>query len=278
VTTNGTRPPTRPPNRQHGNDAAGHVVEPPTPRPAVQAGRQHLSPSPATPKKSDLNSQNADVAAEIHNATLMHDDVVDESALRRGKPSANIAFGNAASVLVGDFLYTRAFQLMVRTGNNAVIAMMADAVNLIAAGEVMQLGNMHDPDVDEARYYRVIELKTAVLFAAACKTAGLLAELAAEKSEQLAVYGRKLGMAFQIMDDLLDYTGDEALIGKSLGDDLATPYQQAVTMAKQLESGHLLTYDGPGHGSVTSGNACVDETVAAYFEDGTLPEEGKTCS
>ena len=143
----------------------------------------------------------------IHNATLLHDDVVDESALRRGKPSANIAFGNAASVLVGDFLYTRAFQLMVRTGNSAVIAMMADAVNLIAAGEVMQLGNMHDPDVDEPRYYRVIELKTAVLFAAA--------------SEQLAVYGRKLGMAFQIMDDLLDYTGDEALIGKSLGDDLA---------------------------------------------------------
>ena len=103
---------------------------------------------------------------------------------------------------------------MVRTGNNAVIAMMADAVNLIAAGEVMQLGNMHDPDVDEPRYYRVIELKTAVLFAAACKTAGLLAGLMAERSEQLAVYGRKLGMAFQIMDDLLDYTGDEALIGK----------------------------------------------------------------
>ena len=152
----------------------------------------------------------------IHNATLLHDDVVDESALRRGKPSANIAFGNAASVLVGDFLYTRAFQLMVRTGNSAVIAMMADAVNLIAAGEVMQLGN-----VDEPRYYRVIELKTAVLFAAACKTAGLLAGLPEARSEQLAVYGRKLGMAFQIMDDLLDYTGDEALIGKSLGDDLA---------------------------------------------------------
>ena len=157
----------------------------------------------------------------IHNATLLHDDVVDESALRRGKPSANIAFGNAASVLVGDFLYTRAFQLMVRTGNSDVIAMMADAVNLIAAGEVMQLGNMHDPDVDETRYYRVIELKTAVLFAAACKVAGLLAGLDPAQSERLAVYGRKLGMAFQIMDDLLDYTGDEALIGKALGDDLA---------------------------------------------------------
>ena len=150
----------------------------------------------------------------IHNATLLHDDVVDESALRRGKPSANIAFGNAASVLVGDFLYTRAFQLMVRTGNSAVIAMMADAVNLIAAGEVMQLGNMHDPDVDEPRYYRVIELKTAVLFAAACKTAGLLAGLPETRSEELAVYGRKLGMAFQIMDDLLDDTGDDLAEGK----------------------------------------------------------------
>lgn len=157
----------------------------------------------------------------IHNATLLHDDVVDQSDMRRGKSSANVAFGNAASVLVGDFLYTRAFQLMVRTGNEKVIAMMADAVNLIAAGEVMQLDNMHDPDVDEKRYYRVIELKTAVLFSASCKVAGILAQCSEEECEALALYGQKLGMAFQIMDDLLDYTGNEATIGKSLGDDLA---------------------------------------------------------
>lgn len=157
----------------------------------------------------------------IHNATLLHDDVVDESSMRRGKASSNIAFGNAASVLVGDFLYTRAFQLMVRTENPAVTAMMADAVNLIAAGEVMQLGHMHDPDVDETRYYRVIELKTAVLFSAACKVVGLLAGLSTNQCDNLALYGKKLGMAFQIMDDLLDYTGEETLIGKALGDDLS---------------------------------------------------------
>lgn len=157
----------------------------------------------------------------IHSATLLHDDVVDESAMRRGQPSANIAFGNAASVLVGDFLYTRAFQLMVRTGNQAVLTVMADATNQVAAGEVMQLGNMHDPDVDETRYYRVIELKTAVLFSAGCKSAALFAGVSAEKVQALADYGKKLGMAFQIMDDLLDYMGDAHTIGKALGDDLA---------------------------------------------------------
>lgn len=157
----------------------------------------------------------------IHNATLLHDDVVDESEMRRGQPTANIAFSNAASVLVGDFLYTRAFQLMVRTGNTDVLATMADATNLIAAGEVMQLSNMHDPDVDEVRYYRVIELKTAVLFSAACKVSAQLAAVSQEKIEALAEYGRRLGMAFQIMDDVLDYTGNAETIGKSLGDDLA---------------------------------------------------------
>ncbi|MDO5090981.1 MAG: polyprenyl synthetase family protein [Cardiobacteriaceae bacterium] len=157
----------------------------------------------------------------IHSATLLHDDVVDESAMRRGQPSANIAFGNAASVLVGDFLYTRAFQLMIRTGNTAVLHIMADATNQVAAGEVMQLSNMHDPDVDETRYYRVIELKTAVLFSAACHVAALLADAPADKVHALAEYGKKLGIAFQIMDDILDYTGDAQTIGKALGDDLA---------------------------------------------------------
>ncbi|MDO4776554.1 MAG: polyprenyl synthetase family protein [Cardiobacteriaceae bacterium] len=157
----------------------------------------------------------------IHSATLLHDDVVDESAMRRGQPSANVAFGNAASVLVGDFLYTRAFQLMVRTGNLAVLQVMSDATNQVAAGEVMQLSNMHDPDVDETRYYRVIELKTAVLFSAGCEVAGLFAGVSAEKVQALANYGKKLGMAFQIMDDLLDYMGDAQTIGKALGDDLA---------------------------------------------------------
>ncbi|SUO96872.1 polyprenyl synthetase family protein [Suttonella ornithocola] len=173
----------------------------------------------------------------IHNATLLHDDVVDESEMRRGQPTANIAFSNAASVLVGDFLYTRAFQLMVRTGNMAILETMAEATNLIAAGEVMQLSNMHDPDVDEERYYRVIELKTAVLFSAACKVPAQLANLDQTKVQALADYGRYLGLGFQIIDDLLDYTGDVAKLGKSLGDDLAEgkPTLPLIRAQSQLE-------------------------------------------
>lgn len=157
----------------------------------------------------------------IHNATLLHDDVIDESEMRRGKPSANVAFSNAASVLVGDFLYTRAFQLMVRTGNPEVLETMAEATNLISTGEIMQLDNMYDPEVDEARYYRVIELKTAVLFSAACKVAAQLAGVARSRIDALAEYGKKLGLAFQILDDMLDYTGDVTQTGKATGNDLS---------------------------------------------------------
>lgn len=157
----------------------------------------------------------------IHSATLLHDDVVDESPMRRGQPAAHVAFGNAASVLVGDYLYTRAFQLMMRPQNLAVVSLMADTVNLVSAGEVMQLSHAHDPDIDEMRYYRVIEHKTAVLFSAACQIPALLAGCSTAQQSALASYGRKLGMSFQIMDDLLDYTGDTQKIGKALGDDLA---------------------------------------------------------
>lgn len=155
----------------------------------------------------------------IHNATLLHDDVVDESTMRRGQPTANIAFSNAASVLVGDFLYTRAFQLMVRIKNHDVIATMSDATNLLAMGEVLQLSYTHNAELNEENYYRVIEMKTAVLFSAACKVAAQLAKH--KESESLAEYGRFLGLAFQIQDDVLDYMGDSQTIGKSLGDDLA---------------------------------------------------------
>lgn len=172
----------------------------------------------------------------IHNSTLLHDDVVDESDMRRGQPSANVAFSNAASVLVGDFLYTRSFQLMVRTGNMDVLETMAEATNLVASGEVMQLGNVNDPDVDEKRYYRVIELKTAVLFSAACKVAAQLAGVSEDKVNALADYGKKLGMAFQICDDMLDYLGDAATIGKEVGDDLAEgkPTMPLIRAQKQL--------------------------------------------
>jgi octaprenyl-diphosphate synthase len=157
----------------------------------------------------------------IHTATLLHDDVVDESDLRRGRRTANAVFGNAASVLVGDFLYSRSFQLMVELGRAEVMAVMADTTNRIAEGEVMQLMHVHNPDVDEAAYRRVIERKTAVLFEAAGRLGAILAEAPPATATALARYGRELGFAFQIADDWLDYVADADALGKNLGDDLA---------------------------------------------------------
>jgi octaprenyl-diphosphate synthase len=156
----------------------------------------------------------------IHTATLLHDDVVDESDLRRGRRTANAAFGNAAAVLVGDFLYSRAFQMMVEVDDMKVMRVLAEATNTIAAGEVMQLMGSHDPEVDEARYLEVIRRKTAKLFEAAARLGAVLPKKAAFE-DVLAEYGRHVGTAFQLIDDVLDYSGDEAEIGKNLGDDLA---------------------------------------------------------
>jgi octaprenyl-diphosphate synthase len=163
----------------------------------------------------------AAVVEFIHTATLLHDDVVDESQLRRGRRTANAAFGNAASVLVGDFLYSRAFQMMVELENMRVMHVLADATNAIAAGEVMQLMASRDPELDEARYLDVIRRKTAKLFEAAARLGGILAGGPPAMEEGLAAYGMHLGTAFQLIDDVLDYSGDAATIGKSLGDDLA---------------------------------------------------------
>jgi octaprenyl-diphosphate synthase len=163
----------------------------------------------------------ATVIEFIHTATLLHDDVVDESRLRRGRETANAAFGNAASVLVGDFLYSRAFQMMVSTDNMRVMQVLADATNTIAEGEVLQLMNCHDPDVDERRYLEVIRRKTAKLFEAAARLGGVLAGVQPELEDGLARYGAHVGTAFQLVDDVLDYSGDAGTIGKSLGDDLA---------------------------------------------------------
>ncbi len=157
----------------------------------------------------------------IHTATLLHDDVVDESDLRRGRDTANALFGNAASVLVGDFLYTRAFQMMVGTHSEKVLAVMAEATNIIAEGEVMQLLNIGNTDINEQQYLQVIQYKTAKLFEAGCRVGAILANASEENEAALAAYGMHLGTAFQIIDDVLDYSGDVATIGKSLGDDLA---------------------------------------------------------
>lgn len=163
----------------------------------------------------------AAVVEFIHTATLLHDDVVDESALRRGRPTANSLFGNAASVLVGDFVYSRAFQMMVGVDSMRVLQVLADATNVIAEGEVLQLMNCRNPDIDEQGYLQVIHYKTAKLFEAATRLGAILGAAAREAEDAVAAYGMHLGTAFQLIDDVLDYSGDHAVIGKNVGDDLA---------------------------------------------------------
>lgn len=162
----------------------------------------------------------AAVVEFIHTATLLHDDVVDESTLRRGRPTANESFGNPASVLVGDFLYSRAFQMMVDAKDMRIMQILADATNVIAEGEVMQLVNMHNASLDEAAYLRVIRCKTAKLFEASARLAAILCHSTPEVEQACADYGQALGTAFQVIDDVLDYDGDTSEMGKNLGDDL----------------------------------------------------------
>lgn len=169
-------------------------------------------------------SQNIRAAAIIefiHTATLLHDDVVDGSAMRRGRQSANAVFGNQASVLVGDFLYSRAFQMMVDLGSMRVMQILADATNTIAAGEVMQLMNVHDPDTSEEQYLQVIYRKTAKLFEAGAHIAAVLADRPEQEQLAMLAYGRHLGKAFQLVDDALDFDASPEELGKNLGDDLA---------------------------------------------------------
>jgi octaprenyl-diphosphate synthase len=169
------------------------------------------------------DSQRYNLAAVIefiHTATLLHDDVVDESTLRRGRPTANEYCGNPASVLVGDFLYSRAFQMMVDAGNMRIMHILADATNVIAEGEVLQLMNMHDASLDEEGYLRVIRSKTAKLFEASARLGAVLAASPAATETACADYGQALGTAFQVIDDVLDYDGNAAEMGKNLGDDL----------------------------------------------------------
>ena len=170
------------------------------------------------------NQQDVDIAAIIeliHTATLLHDDVVDESSQRRARKTANALWGNAPSVLVGDFLYSRAFQMMVRLRDLPVMQVLADTTNLIAEGEVLQLMHRHNPEVSQARYLDVIRRKTAILFEAACRLAAVTRQQPVEVIDALAGYGMALGMAFQIADDVMDFVGDASSIGKNLGDDLA---------------------------------------------------------
>jgi len=162
----------------------------------------------------------AAVVEFIHTATLLHDDVVDESDLRRGRSTANAVFGNAASVLVGDYLYSRAFEMMVDVNRMRIMQIMSGATTVIAEGEVLQLMNIHDPDVSEDRYLQVVRFKTAKLFEAAAEAGAVVCDATAEQIEAAAAFGRHIGTAFQLVDDVLDYSGDATALGKNVGDDL----------------------------------------------------------
>ena len=192
----------------------------------ISAGGKRLRPALLLLMSGALGSQHehrhtlAAVVEFIHTATLLHDDVVDESTLRRGRDTANERFGNAASVLVGDFLYSRAFQMMVDVNNMRVMQVLSDATNVIAEGEVLQLMNMHDASLSEEDYLRVIRSKTAKLFEASARLAPILIGAPAETEALCATYGQALGTAFQIIDDVLDYEGKTDELGKNLGDDL----------------------------------------------------------
>ena len=193
----------------------------------VNSGGKRLRPLLAVLSARALGIQNnqhhvlAAIIEFIHTATLLHDDVVDESTMRRGKETANAVFGNQASVLVGDFLYSRAFQMMVQLKRMSVMDILSDATNRIAQGEVMQLMNCNDPDTTEASYLDVIYSKTARLFEAATQLAAVLTEQSAEIESAMQAYGKHLGTAFQLIDDVLDYTAHAADMGKNAGDDLA---------------------------------------------------------
>ena len=193
----------------------------------ISAGGKRLRPALVLLSAGALGYQGrhhhelAAVVEFIHTATLLHDDVVDESDLRRGRETANALFGNAASVLVGDFLYSRAFQMMVEVADMRVMSVLSDATNVIAEGEVLQLMNCHDANVDEVRYLQVIRYKTAKLFEAAARLGAIIGGGSALVEKGLADYGMHLGTAFQLIDDVLDYSGAEGETGKHLGDDLA---------------------------------------------------------
>jgi octaprenyl-diphosphate synthase len=211
----------------------------------------------------------AAVVEFIHTATLLHDDVVDGSNLRRGRSTANAEFGNAASVLVGDFLYSRAFQMMLGANSMRVMQVLADATNMIAEGEVLQLMNCHDPQVDEGRYLEVIRRKTAKLFEAAARLGAVLANASPSMEQGLAEYGMRLGTAFQLIDDVLDYSGDAAAIGKTLGDDLAEG-KPTLPLIRAMASGSAADCDAVRRAIIDGGRDAFPRVLQAVRASGAL--------
>jgi len=217
----------------------------------------------------------------IHTATLLHDDVVDESNLRRGKESANAVWGNAASVLVGDYLYSRAFEMMVRTNNMRVMEILSKTTTAIAEGEVLQLLNCNNPETTEAKYLEVIARKTAILFSAATRLGAVIAVTSPEVEENLALYGQHLGIAFQLIDDALDYKANQEDLGKNLGDDLAEgkptlPLIYAIQNGTESEAAIII--DAIQNGNRNAFNevyAVVQRTQAITYTEQRADEEAQ---
>lgn len=220
--------------------------------------------------QGDKHIKLAAIVEFIHTASLLHDDVVDESTLRRGRETANALFGNSASVLVGDFLYTRSFQMMTEINSMAVLKVLADTTNVLSEGEVLQLMNCNDPDTTEETYMRVIYCKTAKLFEAATLLSGVIADASADIQHALGEYGKFLGTAFQLVDDLLDYTANTEELGKNIGDDLAEgkPTLPLIyAMEHGTDSEKALIKDAITRGD---GSQSIDEILAALNTSGAL--------
>ena len=221
----------------------------------------------------DLDDKHCTIAAIIefiHTATLLHDDVVDESNMRRGRETANALFGNSASVLVGDFLYTRSFQMMAKLGDMRIMNILSDATNIVAEGEVLQLMNCNDPDTTEESYMQVIYCKTAKLFEAATRLAAVITEQDTKIEQAMADYGKYLGTAFQLVDDIMDYTADAQEMGKNVGDDLSEgkpTLPLLYTMAHGSELQRQLVRDAIEHGN---GMEHLDEILDAMQQTGAL--------
>ena len=219
--------------------------------------------------KGSARHELAAVIEFIHTATLLHDDVVDESSLRRGRKTATAEFGNAASVLVGDFLYSRAFQMIVDVGSLRIMKVLADATNVIAEGEVLQLLNVHDADTGEEKYLRVIRYKTAKLFEAATQVGAILGNASPEVEGALAEYGMHLGTAFQLIDDVLDYSGDLQETGKNLGDDLAEG-KPTLPLIRVMVAGNEAERALVRHAIEQGGKSDLEGVVAAIHRVGAL--------
>jgi len=229
----------------------------------------HVLAAGAAGYRGDQHTKLAAIIEFIHTSTLLHDDVVDESDLRRGRKTANALWGNAASVLVGDFLYSRSFQLMVELDDMRIMRILADTTNTIAEGEVLQLLNIGNADVNEAAYLAVIERKTAVLFAAATELGGIVGGLPENQIAALREYGMQLGYAFQIADDLLDYVSDADTLGKNIGDDLAEG-KPTLPVIYALEKSSPEQAQSLRHAIEHGGLDSLDRIIAAIRDSGAL--------